>query len=193
MATSSTSESGSALAMHEAEGRHLVLVGLPGAGKTTTGIRLSHLWRRPFIDFDQEIERRQGKSVAQLFVDEGEARFRELEGELSREVASSRPAILAPGGGWITRPEAVANLRGRSRIIWLWVSVGVAVSRMGRNVRLRPLLAGGDPVGELSRLAQEREPLYAVADAVVNTEVLSSHELTNEITRLAGFWGMGVG
>jgi shikimate kinase len=101
--------------------------------------------------------------------------------------------VLAPGGGWMTRPRALAALRARTRIIWLQVSPVVAVARMGRNIRLRPLLSGDDPVTELRRLSAERGAVYAGADAAINTEVLSRQELTDEIVRLAAVWGVGVG
>ena len=175
------------------EGVHIALVGLPGSGKTTTGRRVAERLRRPFLDFDEEIERRERRSVAEIFRTEGEDRFRALELGLSEEVAGRPAMVLAPGGGWITRPDALVRLRARTRIIWLWVSAEVAVARMGRNVRLRPLLAGGDPVSELRRLAAQREASYAQADAVVNTEVLTRQEVIDEIIRLAAVWSEGVG
>ena len=175
------------------DGVHIALVGLPGSGKTTTGRRVAERLQRPFLDFDREIERREGHSVTEIFRTGGEERFRALELSLSEEVAGLPPMVLSPGGGWITRSAALASLRARTRIIWLWVSAEVAVARMGRNVRLRPLLAGRDPVSELRRLAGEREGSYALADAVINTELLTRQEVTDEIVRLSALWTGGVG
>jgi shikimate kinase len=175
------------------DGVHIALVGLPGSGKTTTGRRVAERLERSFLDFDEEIERREGRSVAEIFESGGEERFRGLELGLSEEVARLPAMVLSPGGGWITRPAALASLRARTRIIWLWVSAEVAVARMGRNVRLRPLLTGRDPVSELRRLAVQREASYAQADAAINTEVLTRQEVIDEIIRLAALWSGGVG
>jgi shikimate kinase len=175
------------------EGVHIALVGLPGSGKTTTGRRVAERLHRAFLDFDEEIQRREGHPVAEIFQARGEEYFRALELRLSEEVATEPPMVLAPGGGWMTRPGALASLRGRTRILWLQVSPEVAVARMGRNIRLRPLLSGSDPVSELMRLYVDRRAVYAGADASINTEVLSRQELTDEIVRLAAVWGVGVG
>jgi shikimate kinase len=179
--------------MPKAPEAHLALVGLPGAGKTTTGRRVAERLGRPFLDFDEEIQRREGRTIAEIFAAGGEAAFRSLEAALSHELASAPPMVLAPGGGWMTRTEAVANLRARTRIIWLRVSPAVAVARMGQKVRLRPLLAGDDPEQILERQAAEREGVYARSDASINTEIISRQALTEEIMRLAAFWGLGVG
>jgi shikimate kinase len=172
---------------------HLALVGLPGSGKTTTGRRVAKALNRPFLDFDQEIERKEGKSVAEIFASHVEEYFRLLEARLSEDLAKGPSMVLAPGGGWMTRLSSVAGLRARTRIIWLRVSAEAALVRMGRNVRLRPLLSGEDPVGELRRLEREREAVYATADASIHTETLTLQEVTDEIARLAAHWGMRVG
>jgi shikimate kinase len=172
---------------------HLALVGLPGSGKTTTGRRVAKVLKRPFLDFDEEIERREGKSVGAIFAAHGEEYFRALEVRLSEELAKGQPMVLAPGGGWITRISSVSGLRARTRIIWLRVSPEAAVVRMGRNVSLRPLLSGPDPLGELRRLESERVGAYGTSDASVNTEILTQQEVTDEIARLAAHWGVQVG
>lgn len=172
---------------------HLALVGLPGSGKTTTGRRVAKVLNRPFLDFDEEIERREGKSVAAIFAAHGEEYFRMLEAKLSEELAKAPAMVLAPGGGWITRLSSVTGLRARTRIIWLRVSAEAAVARMGRNVSLRPLLTAGDPVAVLRRLESERRSAYGTADASINTEPLTQQEVTHEIARLAAHWGLQVG
>lgn len=176
----------------EPDAVHLALVGIPGSGKTTTGRRVAKRLQRPFFDFDEEIERREGRSVAAIFATLGEEHFRRLEARLSEELAAARPMVLAPGGGWITRLDPSSGLRARTRIIWLRVSAEVAVARMGRNVSLRPLLSG-DPLTELRRLAKERAAAYGTSDASIDTEILTRQEVTDEIARLAAHWGMRVG
>src|ERR1044072_6860459 len=86
---------------------HLVLVGLPGAGKSTVGKAVAGRLGRTFFDFDLEIERRQGKTIAEIFGEKGEGHFRELERALTEELRLMGNMILAPGGGWVTSPDVV--------------------------------------------------------------------------------------
>jgi shikimate kinase len=127
---------------------------------------------RPFVDFDVEIERREGVSVSTIFRERGEAAFRKLELELTREMAERDGMILAPGGGWITVPGAMALLRPPARMIYLRVSPDVAIKRMGAGRAKRPLLRTPDPSAELMRLLEKREPLYLQADHVVDVDLL---------------------
>ena len=162
-----------------------MLVGLPGSGKSTAGARAAAVLARPFLDFDREIERRTGRTVAELFADEGESRFRQRELELTREVAGTSGWVLAPGGGWVTNPAAVALLRPPSRIIYLRVTPETALDRLSRDPVERPLLAGPEPLVRLAQLLAEREAAYRVSDAVVDADVLSPQQLTEIIVRLA--------
>ncbi len=170
-------------------GAHLILVGLPGAGKTSVGRHLAVSLRAPFLDFDEEIERRQGKSVARIFSERGEAYFRKLERELTEELQGAIPQILAPGGGWVQEAANLALLRPPARIIHLRVEIGTAISRLGTRRTSRPLLAGDDPVGVMAGLQRERAPHYSAADAEVNTELLAVEGVTQTILALAGRWG----
>ena len=164
----------------EARG-HLVLVGLPGAGKTTLGRELATRLGRKFIDFDAEIEKRDGRTVAELFASEGEDFFRRSERALTEEMKESPPAVLSPGGGWMADPENVARLRPPARLVYLRVSPEVALTRMGEGVAARPLLNRHDPAGELRRLYAERDASYMDADLVVDTEVIGMSELADMI------------
>lgn len=172
---------------------HLALVGLPGAGKTTIARQLGAHLGWPVLDFDEEIERREGRSIATIFEQEGEEYFRERERLVTESLVESPPAILSPGGGWITRPATVAVLGNRLRLVWLRVSPAAAVRRMGGNRSARPLLMKGDPASILGRLEAERERFYARADAAVNTEVLAQQQVVLQIAQLASYWGAGIG
>lgn len=165
---------------------HVVLVGLPGSGKSTVGSLLSERLGRTFLDFDQEIARRQGMSVAEIFAMHGEHRFRELEQSLTRELLEFGNMILAPGGGWIGQPETVALLRPRSTLIYLRLRPHTALRRMGSRHANRPLLQRPDPLAELERLMAARKAAYEAADVVIDVERLTPQQVTSIIeTQLA--------
>ena len=163
---------------------HLVLVGLPGAGKSSVGRAVAARLRRPFLDFDREIERREGRSVRAIFAAHGERYFRDRERELTEEVRRRDPAVLAPGGGWITNPDLVALLRPPARIVYLSVRPETALARMGERRAGRPLLAGADPLTELRRLLEAREAQYLLADDVVDTEGIAVQQLAEMVAEL---------
>ncbi len=167
---------------------HLVLVGLPGVGKTTIGRAAARALGRPFLDFDIEIERREGMPLRELFRDKGEDHFRALEHALTSEVSTTGGMVLSPGGGWITQPASVELLRKAGRIIYLRASPE-AVARRLRRVETRPLLAGRDPLVALRELYAKRRALYEGADAVLDTERLSRHELIARVVELGSHQG----
>ena len=117
---------------------HIVLVGLPGAGKSTIGRLLAGRLRRPFVDFDVELRRREGLSVVELFALRGEAAFRKLEVALTVELAQTSPSVFAPGGGWITNSGVLALVRPPGSIIHLRVSPAGALKRLGSARASRP-------------------------------------------------------
>ncbi|MBV9881122.1 MAG: shikimate kinase [Gemmatirosa sp.] len=168
--------------------RHLVLVGLPGAGKTSVGRALATLLGRPFVDLDGEIERRAGRTIAELFAGEGEGAFRAQEAAVSEAMVGQPAAVIAPGGGWMANPPAVATLRPAARIIYLRVSPATALDRMGPARAARPLLAGSDPRTALEALLARRRALYAVADHTLDTEALSVAEVAESLVAMAAEW-----
>lgn len=149
----------------------LVLIGFMGSGKSTVGRRLAELLGWDFVDFDEEIERMTGRSIPELFAEEGEPAFRALEAEITDAVAELEEVVLAPGGGWVTQPELVDALAPDSWIVWLSVSPEAAVERVEADDTRRPLLAGPDPLSKAKRLIRSREPFYRrAADAVVEVD-----------------------
>ena len=162
---------------------HLILVGLPGVGKTTIGRAAARRLGRSFLDFDQEIERRSGMKVREIFRLKGEEHFRALELALTHELSSSGGMVLSPGGGWITQPRSVELLRSAGRIIYLRASPE-AVARRLRRVETRPLLAGRDPVVALRELYEKRRALYETADVVLDTEGLVRQQLVTKVVEI---------
>lgn len=164
---------------------HLILVGLPGAGKSTVGPLVAQALQRAFLDFDAEIARREGRSVAQVFATDGEARFRALERALTVELQGAPPMVLAPGGGWVTTAGSLELLSPPAIIVYLAVSPAVALERMGEDLRSRPLLAGSDPETALARLLARRESSYLQANHTVSTDTLTPKEIADCIVALA--------
>jgi shikimate kinase len=163
------------------EDGHLVLVGLPGAGKSTIGRKLAQELGRPFLDFDAEIERRSGMTVARLFVEQGEPAFRAREVALTRELSAAPPMVLAPGGGWVTNPEVMSLVRPPGRIIHLKISPEGALRRLSRARVVRPLLRSADPATVMRGLWDKRALLYSQADLELDVEVLDSQHVVREI------------
>ncbi len=158
-----------------------------GAGKTTVGRRLAERLGWRFVDLDEWIEERAGSSVPEIFARRGEAAFRKLEAEATRELAGERRLVLAPGGGWIVQPGLLDAMRPGSRIVWLRVSATEAVRRATSTGVERPLLAGEDPFRTAERLLAEREPSYRAADVSVETDGRGIEDITQEIlVRLGG-------
>jgi shikimate kinase len=163
---------------------HLILVGLPGAGKTTVGRAVAEKLGRPFLDFDEEIVRREGMSIAEIFALKGEGHFRELERRLTKELAVTDGMVVAPGGGWIANADVVRIVRPPATLVYLEVSPAVALARLGPERRTRPLLQRPEPLSELTKLLTERRQAYATADATVSTELLSLQEVISTVAKL---------
>jgi shikimate kinase len=171
---------------------HIVLLGLPGSGKTSVGRALAAELGRPFLDFDEEIERREGRPVAQIFAERGEGYFRSLERRLTEEMRDAGGGmVLAPGGGWVTIPGVVDLLRPPAVVIYLAAHPARALERMGPHRDLRPLLTAADPLAALTRLLADRGDLYgAASDLVVDTELLDVQGVTRQvIERISTFSG----
>jgi shikimate kinase len=163
---------------------HVVLVGLPGSGKTTVGEGVATALGRPFLDLDREIERREGMTVAQIFGERGEYAFRQLERSLTEELKDVGGMILSPGGGWIASPENVLLLRPPARFIYLRVRLETAIKRLGPQRSTRPLLVRPDPLGELRRLYEARKAAYEASDDSIDTERLTSQQVVEAVAQL---------
>jgi shikimate kinase len=148
----------------------VVLVGFMASGKSTVGQRVARQLGWRFIDFDKEIERRERATVAQIFERRGEAIFRALEAQLTRETARLSGVVLAPGGGWIAQAGLRDQLAPRSLFVWLRVPLETALRRARRSRNKRPLLDDPDPLAKARTLYAAREPLYALSDVIIDAE-----------------------
>jgi shikimate kinase len=161
-----------------------VLVGLPGAGKTTVGRELARRLGWRFCDVDEEIVARTGATVEELFNSSGEAAFRDLEARLTAELSSLSNVVLAPGGGWAAQPGSLESLPEGTALIWLRVSAVEALRRLRGSPVARPLLAVADPAAALATLAQQRTRRYECADLTIDVDGRS----VAEIVELTGEW-----
>ncbi len=156
-----------------------VVVGPPGAGKTTIGTALAQALGRPFRDTDADIEELAGKPVAEIFFDEGEEHFRTLEKNAVAAALAEHGGVLALGGGAVLAPATREALRGHT-VIFLSVELSDAVARTGMSTS-RPLLAI-NPRATLKAMLDARRPLYdEVATIVVKTDGRTPEEITTEL------------
>jgi len=146
----------------------IVLVGLMGAGKSSIGRRLAQILGLPFIDADSEIEAAAGASIEEIFARDGEAAFRAGERRVLARLLDNPTQVLATGGGAFMDGETRGLIRARAISIWLRADLDLLLARVGRRNN-RPLLKNGDPRVILARLMDERYPIYAEADIVVDS------------------------
>jgi shikimate kinase len=152
-------------------GGHVVLVGLSGTGKTSVGRRVAAQLNRSFVDADEEIEERTGRTVRGIFAADGEPAFRELEATVMADLLASRePSVIAAGGGAIVT-EVTRKLLQQPEVfvVWLTAAPDFLASRTTKKAH-RPLL-DDDPVATLTRLASERAAWYEeVADVTYDVQ-----------------------
>ena len=161
----------------------VVLVGAPGAGKSTVGRRVAEQLGVAFVDTDLLIEASSAMSVSDIFVTLGEPEFRRREEEAVAEALLTQRGVVALGGGAVLSAATRSRL-SKHRVVWLRVSMSEAATRVGMNTA-RPLLLGNVRT-KLSSLLDERTPLYdEVSSAVVDTSDRKLREVINDVLALA--------
>lgn len=164
--------------------KHLVLIGLPGSGKTTVGRIVAEQLHAGFVDVDAILIRKEGKPIAVIFGEKGEAAFREMEHKEMEAALANQPAVIAPGGGWAAQPGALETARANGYVVYLKTRPETAAGRAAPS-GTRPLLMGEDPEAQMRALAKEREPFYQQADAKVETDRQTAEQVAAEVVRLA--------
>ena len=159
----------------------IILIGPMGSGKTTVGQLIADSLQIPFRDTDHVIEERSGKTISDIFLDEGEEFFRALEKKVLRDELLSDNTVLALGGGAPISIDAQSALRAiASPVIYLDVSLSTVAPRIGFN-RDRPLLLH-NPRGQWQTLMEARRPIYeSIADIVIDVNDKSESEVVDQI------------
>lgn len=161
----------------------ILLIGPPGAGKSTIGVALAKELSIDFIDTDQEIERETGKAITDIFVVDGEPRFRAIELETLRKVLTLESGVISLGGGAPISQEAQEAIeQSNSHTVFLDVSLATAAPRVGFN-RDRPLLLG-NPRAQWQALSDNRRPIYEkLADDAIKVDDMNVGQIVDEIKK----------
>ncbi|MDE2841552.1 MAG: shikimate kinase [Chloroflexota bacterium] len=156
-------------------------MGLSGTGKSSVGRLLARKLRWRFIDTDSEIERQEKRRISQIFQDQGEEYFRELERRVVREICAQRHYVVSTGGGAVLDPENRSAMRAGNLVIWLRATPETLLDRLKWSVHTRPLLKAPDPLGRIRAMAAERHQDYSQASHVsVHTDG-KSHEAAADL------------
>ena len=161
----------------------ILLIGPPGAGKSTIGVALAKELSIDFIDTDQEIERETGKAITDIFVVDGELHFRAIELETLRKVLTLESGVISLGGGAPIAEDAQEAIeQSNSHTVFLDVSLATAAPRVGFN-RDRPLLLG-NPRAQWQALSDNRRPIYEkLADDAIKVDDMSVGQIVDEIKK----------
>jgi len=163
--------------------RNLVLCGFMGTGKTTIGKALAKMHSLPFVDIDEEIEKRTGMKIVDIFSRMGEGHFRDLEEEMIREFSKEEGKIIAVGGGALQRESNLLALRENGFLLCLLATPKVILRRL-RYDNTRPLLKGEDKLQRIESLLRKRFPNYLKADAFLDTSYMPIRDCVKYAGRL---------
>lgn len=157
-----------------------------GVGKSTVGLALARRLGWVYLDSDEQVMLRTGRTVPELFAEQGEAAFRAEERRaLEDAVATAEPAVVSVAGGAVLDPDNRARIRAGGTVVWLRAAVDTLAGRVGTGMG-RPLL-GDDPAGALARLYEQRRPLYAdLADLVVDVDEVTPQAVVERIVEAVG-------
>ena len=164
--------------------QHIVLIGLPGSGKTTVGLLVAEPLHAGVVDIDSILNRKEGKPIAMIFAEKGEIAFREMERKEMEAALANQPAVIAPGGGWAAQPGALEIAKAAGYVIYLKTRPETAAARAAPS-GTRPVLMGEDPEAQMRALIKKREPFYVQAHAKVETDRKTAEQVVAEVVRLA--------
>lgn len=153
----------------------VALIGFMGTGKTAVGKLLAGKLGRRFIELDDLIERKAGKSISEIFKHDGEIAFRELEIEAVKDIAGTKKAVIACGGGVVLNKINMDRLKKECIVVYLTASAGIILKRLSGDAGRRPLLAVPNRLDRIREMSRSRQPYYRqAADIIINTSRLSA-------------------
>jgi shikimate kinase len=151
-----------------------------GTGKSSAGRLAAELLQFEFVDTDELIETQCGLSIEEIFQQQGEPAFRQLEKDVVRNLALRQKTVIATGGGLITDPANLASLKTHALVVCLWATPETIWERVQTQTH-RPLLQTADPLGKIRELFARRDPLYRQADVLINTGQRSPKEVAHQV------------
>jgi shikimate kinase len=162
-------------------GRNLVLIGFMGSGKSSVGRELAKRWNYRFIDTDAMIRHKYDLSIPDIFAIHGEKFFRDAEYQALVRLRGIRSTVIATGGGIVTQPRNLPLLRTLGPVVWLCADQTTILDRVGKSAH-RPMLNQANPEESVTRLLNERAPLYQkAADLRIETSGLTHREVADRI------------
>ncbi|RMA96113.1 shikimate kinase [Hydrogenothermus marinus] len=159
---------------------NIYLIGFMGSGKSTVGKILAEKLNMQFIDLDEEIERRENKTIPEIFKEKGEKYFRNLEKNILKEFAKKDRLVIATGGGVGADEGNLKIMKNSGRVIWLNVSLEEVFKRCEGDTN-RPLL--NQPIENIKKLYENRKKLYSKADISINVDSKNPENIANEILK----------
>ncbi len=160
--------------------QNLALIGFMGTGKTSIGRLVAEQLHYDFVDTDELIESSTGRTIPEIFAQQGEVAFRQLEARLVEELAARMRTVISTGGGLPVNPANLASLKTHALVVCLWASPEKIFERVRAQTH-RPLLHDPDPMAKIRSLLAAREPAYRQADVLINTELRSAREVAQQV------------
>lgn len=151
-----------------------------GTGKTSVGRLVAEQLRFDYLDTDELIQSATGKTITEIFEQDGEASFRKLEEQIVEELSAKTETVISTGGGLPANPNNLARLKTHALVVCLWASPGKIWERV-KNQTHRPLLQNPNPQEKIRELLAARESFYKQADVLLNTELRSLREVAQQV------------
>src|ERR1043166_946220 len=159
---------------------NLALLGFMGTGKSSVGRLVADTLRFTFLDTDRVIEARAGKAIRDIFAQDGESAFRQLERRLVQSLSRRTRTVISAGSGLPIDPTNLESLKDHALVVCLWASPETIYERV-RGQNHRPLLNEADPLQKIKTLLAEREPFYRQADVLVNTGLRPLRQVADQV------------
>jgi shikimate kinase len=159
---------------------NIALIGFMGAGKSSVGHLVAEQLHFDYVDTDDLIQSRAGRTITEIFAMDGEPAFRKMESDLVQELTSRSKTVISTGGGLPINPQNLAGLKTCALVVCLWASPETIWERVKHQTH-RPLLHDPNPQQKIRNLLAAREPFYKQADVLVNTERRSVREVVQQV------------